>query len=433
MHHLNGLLLRLKGQIHDAFLYSGNLYLADDERIRVINFVNLIENIAPDSTAKRVLFKYAFLHNDFFYKADNEFYDFFNIQEIRNFLRSNFDQIGEILIPPKIFEKNVICDFEHEHPGIIHLEVYKNTIFLSEEKGTFAYQIKRNRISNNSVKLFDWPAVHIAAELGNTVYFACAEQGLISAYIPWFSEGPPITSKNQDWAEHIHKVNKPIISSDMAYRDLVIRDIKNNYYYGYDTSWIKDKTVSEQRESEDLDFSERRNYHSYDVISTDFLGSVDFASSTRARILTIKGKNVCVYGMNYQDRIESKKPVASYRQQESWSDQSALRRLEKNYIYSGYQTVFGLVLDTTSGTLVLDDDFDSKHKLLVRKISRDENVKVRHFYRAINYSHIVVSIKNNHIEFFSDLTDYFFPKEKKKIRKIISRREAIGQIKYTRY
>ena len=82
---------------------------------------------------------------------------------------------------------------------------------------------------------------------------------------------------------------------------------------------------------------------------------------------------------------------------------------------AGFQTLFGLVLDTSKGTFVLDDDLDSEN-LVFRMISEGENAKVRHFYRAKFYSHVLANIKESFVEMYGDLSDYFFPKEKKNIR-----------------
>lgn len=421
MLNLSGLILRIQGQYQDAFLYGGVLYLVCDEHIRAIDFVKLIEDMAPKNTSEKILFKYAFLHNDFFYKADNEFYDFFNIPSIRKFLQRTFDRIGEINIPLSKVGKHTIFIKGHNHPGVIHLEVYKNTIFLSDDSGTYAYKKARNKLRKTGYKIIESPAVQITAELGNTIYFACAEKGLISAYIPWLSNGT--YWGDEDWAEQIDTVNKPIISVDCAYRDLLLRDINNNYLYGYDLNWNADKRYDEQH-GRQYD-PERRRYREYSTVTPEPLKAVDFASSLKTRLLTLKKNNLSIYRLNFDDRRKSRQAELDYDEEEGWQNQSSLTDLENTYIYSGYQTVFGLVLDTDKGTIVIDDDCDSNRNLVIRRISKDENVKVRHFYRSINYSHIIANIKNNRIELYSDLTDYFFPKEKKKLRRIVTRREAL--------
>ena len=83
-------------------------------------------------------------------------------------------------------------------------------------------------------------------------------------------------------------------------------------------------------------------------------------------------------------------------------------------------------MDTDIGTIVLDDDLNNPENLEAALISRGENVKLRHFYRSINYSHILLNIKNKHIEIYADLSDYFFPIGRKLIRRHITRYQAIN-------
>ena len=410
MYNLSGLALKFDGEYNDSFLYSGKLYLVDDETIAVIDFEKLIHSIAPENIDRRILFRYAFLNNSFFYKADNDFYEFFNMPAIRRILQSSFDKIGDTHINRADIEKHTIIRVKHDHPGILHFEVYKNSVFLSDDSGTFSYRILRDNKLMRKHQIFDFPAVHISAIIGDIVYFSCAQKGFYIAEFEFLKD------RDRTLAERaIGRIDKQVICSELAYNDLILRDITDHFSYEFNTSWMGNINRRELSAEERVSSFEESP-------SNGILSDAKFVSSNANRLIKFSEKKIKLYKMDYDRRMGSEfQRSIFYDELDSW--ENVLGSVAEN-VYSGFQTVFGVVLDTDEGTIVVDDNPEGS-SLIIRNISPGENVKVRHFYRSINYSHIIVSIKNESVEIHSDLTDYFFPRDKKRIRRHIPRRQAL--------
>lgn len=412
MRTLKGLSLRIDGEYNDTFLYGDKLYLITDEELKVVNFHRLISDISPKDPDQRVLFRYMFLYNNFFYKADTDFYEFFNMSSVKRIIKSALDKIGNKAIHNQDLENNIDGIYKHSHPGITHFEIYKNTIFLSNEHGTFCYKIIPNKKLVRKLQIFEYPSVHISAVVGNTVFFSCANNGV---YIIEFDN---IKDRSKTLSvTAVGKVDIPGISIDLAYQDLVIRDIGNNYHYGFNTLWGKD--------SDRTEYSPDQRVSSYETINGgDVFFKSNFISSNANRLIEISEDNIAMMKMNYSERMANfQDKQFFYSESASWKNNFQMLQGD---IYSGYQTVFGLALDTNYGTIILDDNIANSTTLDSYVISEGENLKIRHFYRSVNYSHIMISIKNDCIEIYSDLTDYFFPKEKKQMRKGITRKQAMA-------
>lgn len=418
MHNLDGLTLHFDGYYNDAFLYSHYLYLVDDEDITVINFIDLIEDIAPIDPDQRILFRYAFINNSFFYKADSDFYEFFNMPTIKKFIRSAFDKIGDMKIEKNTIEKHIKSRIKHDHPGVLHFEIYKNNVFISNESGTFAYKILDKPKLMRKCHIFEYPSVHIGALTGDTIYCSCVENGF---NIVSFDH---IKQKNHSLSvKAINNIDKKAVNIDSIYRDFILRDVDNKYYYEFDTLWGSGMDLSNVTPEERLD--------SFQTLSDNSaFSNSSFVSAAGNRIINFSNNDIELLKMDYNSRTN----VITDQAKEQKFYFNPINRWKSPYysnespVYSGFQTVFGLVLDTDEGTFVIDDNEDDKKILNKRNISIGENVKVRHFYRSVNYSHLVINIKNESIEFFSDLSDYFFPKEKKMIRKSIARAQAMNSI-----
>lgn len=411
MRNLTGLLLTIDGEFNDAFLYGDSLYLIDDTHLAVVDFHKLVESVSPEDPDKRVLMRYAFLRNDFFYKADSDFYDFFNLSAIKRFLESTFASLRSFMVNPAKLNKCTKTLFDHDHPGALHLEVYKSNVFISSDKGTFSYRSLASDGLKRKQSLLEFPAMHISAVLGETMYFSCGHNGFHIIEFSNLRERSAVLSRSAK-----SSLETFALSSDFAYRDVIIRDIENHFTYVADTSW--NSFVSRRELS-----SEERVASYRTLRNQDFLKEAHFASSSGNRLIVFSNGQIILHRMEYRDRErDTSFESFHYSPGSQWNNILSLGF----EIFSAYQTVFGLVLDTNDGTVVVDDDPDDPEHLVKRTISKDENVKVRHFYRSINYSHIVLSIKNNRLEIFADLTDYFFPRDKKAIRRIIPRRQAMG-------
>lgn len=405
MLNIKGLKIKFPGEYNDAFLHGDALYLIDDKYFYIVDFRKLIETSIPDDPEIRILCRYAFLNNDFFYKADNDFYDFFNLPTIRKYLMSNFDKLRNIQLNSTSLNKYIKDKCEHRHRGAYHIEVYKNIIFISSDKGVFSYTFLNGKLLRES-NLLPYPAYQINANYDNNIYFCCAENHLNILHFDTLS-GQRCLS---DWKNNIIK-NKAI-SLDFSYSDLLVRDIDKNYHYECDSllmNGVDRKLLT----------SEEKIY-AYKEKSGDLLKNAKYITCNLNRMVKVTDSKIELFKLDYETRKIPEKNLDDYF--ESYHFWSIPRKI--NEIHDGFQTVFGYILDTDIGTVVLDDNLNDTDHLETALISRGENVKLRHFYRSINYSHLLLNIKNSHIEIYADLSDYFFPMGSKVLRRHITRYQA---------
>lgn len=282
MRTLKGLTLRINGEYNDTFLYGDKLYLVTDDELIVVNFHDLIADIAPKNPDQRVLFRYMFLYNNFFYKADSDFYAFFNMSPVKRIIQSALDKIGNKNINRRDLENNTDGIYKHNHPGIMHFEIYKNSIFLSNEEGTFCYKIIPNEKLMRKLHVFEFPAVHISAVVGNTVFFSCANHGV------YINEFDYLKDKSKTLSVVASgKIDIPGISIDLAYFDLVIRDIENNYYYEFNTLWGKKLDRNE--------YYPDKRVSSYQTINGgNVFSQSNFVSSNANRLIEISEDNISI-------------------------------------------------------------------------------------------------------------------------------------------
>ena len=392
-----GLLLRLPGEYNDAFLYGKELYLLSDENLIVINFVKLISDIDINDDQKTLCY-YAFTNNDFFYKADNIFYDFFQISKIKEFLLESFHKIQEYLNSEIDFTKYIIAKCPHRHPGAYHLEIYKNTIFISSDNGVFAYKFINNNLLLET-NILDFPAYQITATVGNNVYFCCGENkfNIISFDFDNLNE------LNKGSIKYRKELEIMATGIGFHYTDMLIKDLNDEYHYQYDTLMFD---INRQN------YSIEKINGAYKEIESNLFKDSKYINFDNNRMLKYGNDNsLRLYKINYTNKKRTDKIEDYIIENLSWKINIP------NKIYEGYRTVFGYAVDTDKGTYILDDNDNGNSKPLFYPISAGENVKIRHYPRAINYSHILMNIKNKYIDLYSDLTDYFFPKENKLLRK----------------
>ena len=319
---IKGLKIKLPGEYNDAFLYGDALYLIDDKFFYVVDFQKLIESSIPDDPETRVLCRYAFLNNNFFYKADNDFYDFFNLPTIRKFLMSSFDKMRDIRLNSTSLKKYLKSKCSHTHRGAYHLEVYKNIIFISSENGVFSYSYMNGKLLRES-NILPYPAYQINANYGNNMYFCCAENNLNILHFDTLTTNRCL----DDWKTHIIK-NKAL-SLDFSYTDLLVRDINNNYHYEYDSLFmdgIDRKNIT----------SEEKIY-AYKEKSGNLLKNAKHITCNLNRMLKIINDKIELYKLDYKSRKTPEKKLDDYF--ESHNLWEIPRKI--NEIHDGFQTVFG--------------------------------------------------------------------------------------------
>ncbi len=407
MFDIKGLKLKIPGQFNDAYLYGDKLYLIDDEYFYILDFKKLINNIVPDDPEIRILCRYAFLNNDFFYKADSDFFDFFNMPTIKKFLLKQFESMQNLNLTKTTFKKFIIQRLKHSHIGAYHLEVYKNNIFISSDKGVFSYIFLNGKLLRES-KLLDFPAYQISANYGNNVFFSCGEEGL---NILNFDN---LNRRNRLDISDSNKIENATISIDFAYSDIIVKDINSKYHYQLDKTLIDDDRQH---------ISPRERIYLYEKLEDPFLEKVQVITASGNKLLKIKDNSIELFKIDYEVRKEHTSNMNIEDFYDSVFKWTMPRKI--NEVYDGFQTVFGYILDTDKGTLVIDDDSEEDNKIKAYILSKGENVKIRHFYRSINYSHLLLNIKNNFLDIYADLSDYFFIPSQKKIRRNITRRQAM--------
>lgn len=401
---IKGLKLKIPGQFNDAFLYGDKLYLIDDDYFYTVDFKKMVNSLIPDDLETRVLCRYAFLNNDFFYKADSDFYDFFNLPTIKRFLISQFESMRNLKVSEAVLKKYLISKYKHFHIGAYHLEVYKNKIFISSNRGVFSYQLINERLLRESI-ILEFPAYQISANYGNNMFFSCGEQGLNIANFESFISGRCLNVSKRN------SINNKAISIDFAYSDLIVKDIDSRYYYQLDT------TFSNAIERGSVPSQEK--IYSYEKLEGSFLENAKVITAYRNKLVKIEDNEIELFKIDYNIRKEKSQHLEFKDFYDSIFKWKLPRKV--NEVYDAFQTVFGYILDTDQGTLVLDDDPESDISLKAYILSRGENVKIRHFYRSINYSHLLLNIKNNYLDIYADLSDYFFMSSQKMIRRHITR------------
>lgn len=403
---INGLNISISGRYNDAFLYENNLYLIDDEYLYIVDFCDLVISLIPDKNQEaKVLYKYAFLHNDFFYKSDNDFFDFFNMPKVKNFLIKEFSRFSKRKFNIKDIGKYIKKRIKHNHKGAYHLEIYKHKMFISSDIGVSTFTVSDDHVYHENT-LLEFLAYNIYASYGNNVYFCCGDDGV---NILRFEE---INSKSAMNIAANKKIDVKALSLDFCYSDFVVKEIGNRYGY------IADDKFGHGEEKRD--YGPQENVDCYNYRETTIMDSAAFISVQGNKFIRGKDKSISIYKLNYEYRKNNIDDIDNTFE--------LLYTFKCNYngdIFDTFQTVFGLVVDTEKGTFVIDDDLDDSTSLNCYMISNGRNVKIRYFGRSINYSHILLNIKDESIDIYSDLTDYFFPKDKKKIRKGISRYKAM--------
>ena len=209
-----------------------------------------------------------------------------------------------------------------------------------------------------------------------------------------------------------HIIKTKALNLNFAYSDLLVRDIHNNYHYELDSTLLDGvdrKTVL----SEDKIYAYKETYG-------NLIKKAKHITCNLNRMVKIVDEKIELYKLDYNSRKTPNSKLDDYF--EMYKEWKLPRKI--NEIHDGFQTVFGYILDTDIGTIVLDDNINDTEHLEAALISRSENVKLRHFYRSINYSHLLLNIKDNKIEIYTDLSDYFFPINRKVIRRHITRRQA---------
>lgn len=421
MRDLTALKLIIEGEFNDIFLYGDELFLIDDDFLRIVSFNTLVHELSPPDPDDKVLFHYAFLQNDFFYRADSDFFAFFQMSFIRNHLEKRFRQMTKVEIPASFIERHTTALIPHSHPGVLHLEVYKSNVFLSDDLGTFSYRILNQKLLRKS-HLLPFPALHMSALVGDRMFFSCGNNGLIVAELAGLRE----RAKKLDFSAH-RKFEVSALSTETAYQDFIIRTVDDEFQYNFNALWSSEKSNFTEATPKDRVAA----YHSKTVLDqekNEVMAGAQFVSSTGNRLIKLQGDHCHLYKMNYLRRLGMGGGVQTISFEDNEDQFYELKHsmpcpinFHTKRAFSGFQTVFGLVLDTDEGTIALDDtpSFSEDAILEKRLISHGENVKVRHFYRSTKYSHIVASVKEGSVELYSDLTDYFFPKDQKRIRMLL--------------
>lgn len=410
MRHLDGLRIRIEGEYQDAFLYGPHLFLLTDELLEVVDFPHLVDRVLKGSAEDKVLYRYAFLKNDAFYDEGHLLHDFFGIGHIKTFLLKTYEKARKTDVSREHLARSCVAKFHHKHPGALHLEIYRNNVFVSGERGTFAQAFTGPSTLSDERMVFEFPAVHISANVGSLVYFACGHNGLIVTDFER-ARGHGGAARLSSFQEYEERA----ISTELAYSDFVCRTIANAYTYRMNSLRGTHQRPSEHSPEEKVRaFAELEIRDSADE---PVLANADYVSTYGKRIVRLDKTKLTIFHMDYKQRMAAVDKNTG--ESDFFRRVSAVELpedLEIGPVYSGFQTVFGLVLDTDAGTAVLDDDPRGNAPLRMRTISKGENVKVRHYYRSRNYSHLVVSVKEDCLDVFSDLTNYFFPRARKNLR-----------------
>jgi hypothetical protein len=418
---MDELRVHFEGKYDDVFLYGDELILINDDALTFVDYAGLIKSLTEGySTDVKAIARYALYRNDFFYDKTSALYDFFQLSYVRKGLFRAFKKLKKIEIGKRLLKKHTNRAYPNIFPGVLHLEVYNHNVFVSNDNGTFLFKYAYSD-KNKSQLITTHSAVNMSALYGNEIKLACAHGGLKIVEFENLKLDRAVSK-----IDHVEEYQSSPIMIESAYQDFLVRNIDDSYEFRLNSIWDKQTGTKENSPQE-----KAAAYKKIDLVSTegdDVLSALSFATAAGNRLITIKNSKTQLFTMNYKYRTEEipnlfkedevPESAPLYTETVSWKTPN---NISKTRVYSGHQTVFGLVIDTDNGTYVIDDKLDEQHRsfeqeLKVRLISKGENLKVRHFYRARNYSHVIANIKDDHVELYSDLTDYFFPKKNKKIR-----------------
>ncbi|MFV8257517.1 hypothetical protein ACNQKP_06920 [Bdellovibrio bacteriovorus] len=420
---LKSLKLKIEGQFDDCFLHGDYLFLVDRKNLYQIDFTKLIRNLAPTSPDKKLLYEFAFCRNDLFFQGQTFANTLLSLSFVKDNLKRIYGKISELTLSWNDVSKFLSHPaVPHESPGILHLEIYKGKVFFSSDEGVFNFKYKNKRSTSRKQLLCNDRALHIGANTGNDLIISGGHSGTKRIHIDNFTASVLITS--------IDTIDDaPCLESEMVYQDFVSRDLDNRLSYFINDDWKPSRSASRSGRQQRISQQKKDSFRKVNVLteenSTLFTSEDSYYMAVNSRIVDLKSNKVKIYKLNWKNREE----FAERKKLKKKRDFSNIVLFEKpkefsligdninGQIFKVYQTSFGLIVETDKGLYCVDDTNSPQHQELTSNvISKDETLKVRHFYRSQRYSHILAIIKENHLEIQADLSDYFMNPKLKNIR-----------------
>ena len=422
---MQALKLIIRGSYYDSQIYSGQLYLFNnDGSITTLDWNQLIDSITIESRLKLAL-DCAFRRSDFLYKPDFE--ALFHDEEIKNVIIKKFEDLShsQIEFTQNDLRKNNIVVAEQQNPfSFPHADsqFYFNTLYVGSPTGVLASSLldegdRRKRLNSKSTKLWDGPTLNMSTA-HSTLALAAGSEGLFE--LPLRTYGSSRVNPYQVSEKHSTSVRwmySSVFSSSyfddsyLAYSTWEKEEEKTND--SVNDYLIIDEDIAFLNESQEAENHEKekkvRKLQEIIPSSTIFKEwtndkEIGYTWGVQDKIcLAVSGAiNVIRYSPK-RNRMKALK-------NESFKSLGNvnINQFEGEPI-RGDSAVFGFVLELEDGLFVVASDMESSIFL------PGEPVNWRVFPKSKLYTNQLHVIYDDYIAIYSFNQDYFVDQEEKKI------------------